>query len=122
LAQVGVVGRWAEERLEADPHARLVVLGDLNETEHRAPLVRLAAAGLENLTLAVPRNRRYTFNHQGFSQLLDHVLVSPALAPGAAARVIHINADFPAARRASDHDPILVRLCPAGGCSERRPR
>lgn len=118
LAQAEVVADWVAERLAADPRVRLVVLGDLNEHEHRPPVARLTEAGLVNLIRSLPRRERYTFNYQGFSQVLDHVLVSPALAAGARARVVHLNADRPSAERASDHDPVLAWLCLAASCAE----
>jgi hypothetical protein len=118
LAQAEVVARWVEARLAADPDARVVVLGDLNDYELSAPVARLVAAGLRDLVLTIPASQRYTFNYQGFSQVLDHVLVSPALAGGASARVVHVNADLPSAERASDHDPVVARLCPSAPCAE----
>jgi len=118
LAQAEVLARWVEARLAADPNDRVVVLGDLNDHERGAPVQRLRAAGLRDLGLTIPASRRYTFNYQGFSQVLDHVLVSPALVDGASARAVHLNADLPSAERASDHDPVLARLCLAAPCAE----
>ena len=118
LAQAEVVARWVEARLAADPDDRVVVLGDLNDHELGPPARRLRAAGLRDLVLTIPASQRYTFNYQGFSQVLDHVLVSPALADGASARAVHLNADLPSAERASDHDPVVARLCLAAPCAE----
>jgi predicted extracellular nuclease len=60
----------------------------------------------------VPPQGRYSFNFEGASQLLDHVVVSPALARDAAAEILHLNSDCSDAKRTSDHDPILTRLRP----------
>jgi uncharacterized protein len=62
--------------------------------------------------MRVPAASRYTFNFEGASQVLDHVVVSPALAKDAAAEVLHINSDCSDEKRTSDHDPVLVKLRP----------
>lgn len=121
LAQADVVARWVERRLAGPPTARIVVLGDLNENEGRPPVERLVEAGLHDLVAEVAREDRSTFNYQGFSQVLDHVMVSPALRDGAEIRIVHANADRPAAERPSDHDPVVVALCVAAACDGETP-
>ncbi|MGB5398837.1 MAG: endonuclease I, partial [Thermoanaerobaculia bacterium] len=61
---------------------------------------------------SVPAADRYSFNYRGNSQLLDHVLVSRSLYEEARPEVeiLHINADAAFDDRASDHDPVVVRL------------
>ena len=102
-AEVGALRRLADD-------ARIVVLGDFNEHEFRAPLLALETAGLENLVRLAPPEDRYTYNFQGVSQVLDAVLVSRSLEQDAEVDIVHVNADFPADGRVSDHDPVLVRL------------
>jgi len=104
------VSAFAERVLDNDPQALLVVLGDLNEFADRPPLVALAGARLKNLMLDLAEDDRYTFIYQGNSQTLDHILVSAALVPLAEVDVVHVNADFPARDRASDHDPVVARF------------
>ena len=65
---------------------------------------------LEDLVVRLPLDDRYTYVYLGNSQVLDHILVSSVLAGGAEVDIVHLNAEFPAANRASDHDPIVVRL------------
>ena len=112
LEQAREVRRFVERLLDADPGARVVVLGDLNDFEHSAPVRHLAAPPLENLVLRVPPASRYTFVFEGASQVLDHVVVSPALAAAAAIEVLHVNSDCPDEARTSDHDPIVARFRP----------
>lgn len=89
---------------------KVVVLGDLNEFEFISPLTILEQS-LFNFTRSIPRNERYTFIFDGNSQSLDHILVSPALAPAARLDIVHVNTEFvDTPQRASDHDPSLVRL------------
>ena len=108
--QAALVGRWVRDLLAVDPGAAVVVLGDLNEHWFGEPLAALASAGLEALIARVPLPERYTYVHAGHSQVLDHVFVSRAIAAGAEVDVVHTNADFPAWRRASDHDAVVVRM------------
>lgn len=104
------VAGWVRAVRTLDPRAAVVVLGDLNDHEFRSPLAVLRAAGLVNLMDRVPLEDRYTFNFRGNSQVLDHVLVTPELATGARIDLVHRDADAPYHQRASDHDPVLVRL------------
>lgn len=104
-----------------DPHANILVLGDLNDTQASVPLAELTAAGMVNLWERLPSSRRYSYIYQGYSQAIDHILVTgPWLVrPGDgllwAAR---INADYPARYitlsgtqiGSSDHDPLLARF------------
>jgi predicted extracellular nuclease len=54
------------------------------------------------------RTQRYTYNFGGVSELLDAILVSPALAAEVSAvTILHINTDFPAAWRL---DTTLERM------------
>jgi predicted extracellular nuclease len=110
--QCSVVSGFVEELLGVDPRARLVVLGDTNEHQWRLPIQFLAGSNLLNLIDQVPEKERYTFIYEGRSQVLDNVLISPELVEKAAPEIdiVHVNADFPAGHRASDHDPVVVRL------------
>jgi predicted extracellular nuclease len=104
------VAQLVRDLLAADRGAAVVVLGDLNEHWFGEPLEPLVAAGLESLVARVPLGERYTYNYRGLSQVLDHVFVSSAIAAGAEIDLVHTNADFPAWRRSSDHDAVVVKL------------
>jgi endonuclease/exonuclease/phosphatase family metal-dependent hydrolase len=108
--QARVVADFVNELTANDKGARVVVLGDLNDFEYSEALLALEAAGLEDLVKRLPLKNRYTYVYLGNSQVLDHVLVSEALAAGAEVETVHVNAEFPATDRASDHDPVIVRL------------
>jgi len=110
--QAAVIAGFVGDLLQVDPTSRVIVLGDLNDHEFRSPLRILEAAGLVNLMSSLPEAERYSFNYRGSSQLLDHVLVSRSLYEEARPEVeiLHINADAAFDDRASDHDPVVVRL------------
>lgn len=109
-AEARVVGDFVDQLLDLDAKASVIVLGDFNEHPYRAPIKLLVEKGLENLLERVAPEDRYTYIFRGNSQVLDNLLVSPTLAgePSVVIDVVHLNADFPASSRASDHDPILL--------------
>ena len=110
LPQTALVRRLIDDVMAADPEAWIVVLGDLNDFEFRKPVELLAAPPMVNLLERLPESERSTYVYQGNSQILDHIIVSPALADGAEIEIIHVNADFPVTQRASDHDPVIARF------------
>jgi predicted extracellular nuclease len=125
IHQAVYLNGFAAERLAADPNARLIALGDFNDTE-LSPVLALLTSPAEggqfyNSMDGVPETHRYTYNFGGVSELLDTILVSPALATEISAMtILHINTDFPTAWRLdttlerlpfrfSDHDiPVLI--------------
>ena len=122
--QAASVNGFVEDLLASDPDANVVVVGDLNDYQFSATLDVLTDGGddLADLINYLPPGKQYTYVFEGNSQVLDHILVSPALAPRAAPsraikpkrdyEVVHVNADF--AGQVSDHDPQVVRLRPTG--------
>jgi predicted extracellular nuclease len=110
LAQAGVIADFVRRLAEADPDAGIAVLGDFNDGGESATLARLAEAGLADLALTLPSEERYSYVFEGVAEDLDHVLVNDVLRGGAALDIVHVNAEFLPFERASDHDPLLVRL------------
>lgn len=113
IAQAEVVAGFVETIHAQDPDANVVVLGDLNDFGFSAPVQRLEAAGLTDLSSLLPENERYDYVFDGNSQDLDHILVSGNLLQAAGFDVLHINAEF--ADQTSDHDPMIARLAIAQG-------
>ncbi len=110
LAQAQAVGSFVAGLLAINPHANIVVTGDLNDFQFASSLAPLAAAGLSNLSNTLPENERYTYAFEGNLQTLDHMWVSANLLAGGGAiyDVVHANAEF--IDQVSDHDPILMTL------------
>ncbi|MCB1124147.1 MAG: endonuclease/exonuclease/phosphatase family protein, partial [Verrucomicrobiae bacterium] len=110
-AQTRALRKHVEELRQKHPDAGIVVLGDMNDFEFSPALENLTQnGGLINLVESVPLNQRYTYIFQGFSQVLDHILVSDNLSPAFSATIVHVNADRSSELRASDHDPVLAWL------------
>ncbi len=110
-AQSEAVNGYVTDLLAEDAEANVVVLGDLNEFEFVSPVTGLEE-NLTNLTDMLDEDERYSFNFQGNSQQIDHILISDSLLEGGAQfDVVHVNSEFAATPgRASDHDPVLAQL------------
>lgn len=112
---------------------RVVIGGDLNvfprpddpfapgspqfPSDQLAPLYEAGLGNVFDEIVAARPASAYSYVFSGQAQTLDHQFLSPALSRRlAAARIAHINADWPAdepgdgARGASDHDPLVTRL------------
>ncbi|MFD2418342.1 endonuclease/exonuclease/phosphatase family protein [Amycolatopsis pigmentata] len=110
--QAHLVRGFVDQLLAVDPGANVVVAGDLNDYQFSPALAELTAGHhLTDLIATLPPAERYSYVYEGNSQVLDHILVSPALRR-VDYDVVHVNAEF--AEQASDHDPQIVRLVPHG--------
>jgi predicted extracellular nuclease len=114
------VNEFVQELLAIDEDANVVVVGDINDFEFSETIDILTDGGadLADLIQYKKPKQRYTYVFEGNSQVLDHILVGPSLAPvspeGKPVRVrknydiVHVNADF--FDQVSDHDTQVVRL------------
>ena len=91
------------------PNANVVIAGDLNDFDYSAAVGTVSATGMLDLPSTLPDGERYTYDFEGNSQVLDHILISPAMAArGFAYDVVHVNSEF--ADQASDHEPQVARV------------
>lgn len=119
LQQAAAVRAFVDQVLAVDPSANVVVAGDLNDYQFSPVLQTLTAAGpsgpgLVSLISTLPANEQYTYIFNGISQVLDHILTSPALVVDRY-QVVHLNAEF--SEQASDHDPQIAWLSPVPACT-----
>jgi len=92
------------------------VVGDLNSYFDSLPIQTLLDAGMRHVFEDLPLSERYTYNYQGISQTLDHILVTTSLQDLLRrVEVLHVNADYPppisgdpSPMHASDHDPVVA--------------
>ena len=108
--QATIVKNFADQILAIDPGAAVIVLGDLNDFEFSTTADILTA---NNTLVDLPRTlsvaERYTYDFEGNSQVLDHILLSSSLAATAYSYdVVHVNSEF--ATQLSDHEPQVVRI------------
>ena len=128
--QARVVRDFVNGILEANPNALVMVAGDLNDfqfgepgegADHPVAILEGVEGGvpLTNLLNLEKDDERYTYAYDGNSQVLDHMLVSPALYDlFVAVDVLHFNASYPddlggdasTPLRASDHDALEGRF------------
>jgi predicted extracellular nuclease len=125
LAQAQHIATLVDAALETNPDAHIIVLGDFNDYENSPPMQLMMENGrLTNTLQQIPEPDRYSYNFSGTSQLIDGLLVSPALAKQVAAvTILHTNADYPDSfshdttppnlpHKATDHDLPLLMLNP----------
>ncbi len=104
--QADAVGAWINDHLADDPGLNIAVLGDWNGFYFEEEQTQLE--GLVNLQVALlPEEERYSYFFDGNGQLLDNIVVTGGLLPGAMVDGVHINAYFGAAQ-SSDHDPQVA--------------
>jgi predicted extracellular nuclease len=128
--QAQAVRDFVDMIFDADPEALVLVAGDLNDFQFGEPgegddhpvAILEGIAGevpLTNLVNLEKDDERFTYLYDGNSQVLDHMLVSPALYDlFAAVDVLHFNASYPdglghdptTPLKASDHDPLEGRF------------
>jgi len=109
-AQAQSVNDFVDELLAADPHANVIVLGDINDFEFSQTVDILEGGVLTTLMDTLPKAERYSYVFEGNSQVLDQILVSTNLLEGFPIEYdpVHVNAEF--TDQASDHDPQVARL------------
>ncbi|MGD9880243.1 MAG: choice-of-anchor I family protein [Reyranella sp.] len=128
-AQAQAVNSYVDSLLAANPNARVVVSGDLNEFEFEEPMQVLSghatyldgpdadtlpefsiggAEVLHAMSETLPVNQRFDYVFDGNAQSLDQMYASTAARAGAHYDNVHINAEF--ANQASDHDALIASI------------
>jgi uncharacterized protein len=111
-AQATLVRNFVNQIQAIDPNALVVVLGDINDYDFSTTADILVGSGtgaLTDLPRTLPVAERYTYDFEGNSEVLDHILISGSLvSAGFGYDVVHVNSEFP--DQASDHEPQVVRL------------
>jgi len=125
-AQAAVLQAFAAARLATDPQEWLLITGDFNDgsTAPDSPLGRLLRGEPQLIHLLFAAGiRDYTFMREGETQLLDHMLASPAMAAACTAVTVrHFNShvhpalalDPTTPARSSDHDALEARFTLTG--------
>jgi uncharacterized protein len=107
--QAAEVANFVDDIFALAPNANVVLAGDLNDFDYSNAVGIVRATGMLDLPSTLPDGERYTYDFEGNSQVLDHILISPAMAArGFAYDVVHVNSEF--ADQASDHEPQVARV------------
>ena len=115
--QAQVEHDFIQNILNVKKNADVVVLGDLNDYQFSPALASLrtgTADGtgpsiLTDLITTLPVNQQYTYDYEGVSEVLDHILVAPGITDPVY-QVVHVNSEY--ANQTSDHDPQVVQFRP----------
>ncbi|MGW2899403.1 endonuclease/exonuclease/phosphatase family protein [Streptomyces sp. NPDC001212] len=111
--QAAEVNSFVKDILKVEKNADVVVLGDMNDFEFSDTAKILEGDGeLWSAIKSLPKNERYTYDYQGNLQVLDQILISPAIKRGGNFDYdsVHVNAEFH--DQTSDHDPQVLRFHP----------
>jgi predicted extracellular nuclease len=112
-AQATEVNAFVKDILAVQKNANVIALGDMNDFEFSGTAKTLEGDGeLWSAIKSLPRSERYTYDYQGNEQVLDQILISPAIRRGCDFEYdsVHINAEFN--DQISDHDPQVLRFRP----------
>ncbi|CUW27672.1 MULTISPECIES: endonuclease/exonuclease/phosphatase family protein [Streptomyces] len=112
-AQATAVNAFVKDLLSVQKNADVIALGDINDFEFSGTTKILEGGGaLWSAIKSLPKSERYTYDYQGNQQVLDQILISPAIRRGGdfAYDSVHINAEFH--DQISDHDPQVLRFRP----------
>lgn len=108
IQQTKVIHDFIVSLLTLDPHAKILVLGDMNASAFSTSVESLAGEDLENLTAHLPAEEQYTYIYEGNASAIDQIIATPNLAASAKVDIIHMNIGFSDALRSTDHDPTLA--------------
>ncbi|MFH9086170.1 endonuclease/exonuclease/phosphatase family protein [Streptomyces sp. NPDC017673] len=112
-AQATEVNAFVKDILSAQKNADVIALGDMNDFEFSETAAILEGDGeLWSAIKSLPKSERYTYDYQGNQQVLDQILISPAIRRGCDFEYdsVHINSEFN--DQISDHDPQVLRFRP----------
>jgi hypothetical protein len=108
---------FVNQILAIDKRADVVVVGDLNDYQF-SPALSVLKTGtsdgsgtptLTDLITTLPTSQQYTYDFDGVSEVLDHILISKGIGKFTY-QVVHLNSEF--ANQVSDHDPQVADITP----------
>jgi hypothetical protein len=95
----------------------VAVVGDLNDYQF-SPALSVLRTGtadgsgpstLTDLITTLPVDQQYTYDFDGISEVLDHILITKGISKFDY-QVVHVNSEY--ANQVSDHDPQVVDITP----------
>ncbi|MEW2272387.1 endonuclease/exonuclease/phosphatase family protein [Streptomyces griseofuscus] len=111
-AQAQEINAFVKDLLKVQKNANVLALGDMNDFEFSGTAKILEGDGeLWSAIKSLPKSERYTYDYEGNSQVLDQILISPAVRRDSFQYdSVHINSEFN--DQISDHDPQVLRFRP----------
>lgn len=111
INQARLIASFLKSIFELDANANVIVLGDFNDFDFSEPLKLLQGAGIISSTAYLDESERYSFVHQGNSQLIDNIYVTSNLYSRITfVKIYHVNTALPYKYQMSDHDAVLIEI------------
>lgn len=111
IAQAKAINGFVKRIFNAEPNAKIVVLGDINDFYWSDTVKTLMGTQLKNTAMTIPEKNRYTYIHEGNGQMMDQIFLSETLYQKIESfQVIHLNTSQIELDAFSDHDPVIVYL------------
>lgn len=111
-AEASEVRRILDQRLKSDANARIIVLGDFNDTPENSALQTIRGSGpnaLKSFYEELSEGQRVTYNKEPFRSMIDFILATPAMAAGYAEGSYHV-IDGTIESSGSDHNPVSAKF------------
>ena len=112
LGEATYIRKMLDERLSADPEARIIVCGDFND-EWDSPtlktIVGSGSTGLQSFADELPADQRITYNKEPYRSMIDFILCTPGMAQRYVKGSFAIRAGT-VESSGSDHNPVLARF------------
>ena len=110
IAQAQYITSYVQGLQQADPAAKVGILGDFNDTDGSQAQNVYMNGGLSDLNQKEDPSSRYTYVFEGNSESLDHTIGTTPFYNDGTFQTVHVNAEYQDAVRESDHDPSLTLL------------
>jgi predicted extracellular nuclease len=108
--QSQIVHNFVQSLVTANPNANVIVLGDLNDFQFSTSVSLLKGSLLNDLIDTLTADRRYSYDFEGNSEVLDHILLgNSTFNRPRTYQVVHVNSEF--WDQASDHEPQVANVC-----------
>lgn len=114
LAEVQEIRRLYDARMQREPEARILVLGDFNDTIDSQALTTLMGSkqhALQSFVAEVHGNDAITYNKEPHRSMIDFILASPAAVSSYRPGTYRI-VPGTVTSSGSDHNPVLLEIAP----------
>jgi endonuclease/exonuclease/phosphatase family metal-dependent hydrolase len=112
LAETKALRKILDQRLDRNPHAKILVCGDFNDTwesESTQAVVGSGTTGLRSFHEDWPEKQRVTYNRKPYLSMIDFIMCSPAAAQMYVPKSYKLIPGSPELS-GSDHNPVMISL------------
>jgi endonuclease/exonuclease/phosphatase family metal-dependent hydrolase len=112
LTEANALRHILDERLKAEPQARVILCGDFNDTWDSATMKTIVGEGataMRCFASELPAETHVTYNREPYRTMIDFLLFSPAMAESYREKSYRIHAGQTASA-ASDHNAVSASI------------